>query len=99
MTATETSRKSYKELKESGKEMSQLREVLEALRSAPYLMTANELNKEILELDIPNGRVHARLKKLEEKGKVTEVGKREDKYTGKEAKVWMPKEREVRRHE
>lgn len=94
MTATETSRKSYKELKAEGKEMSQMREVLEALCSAPYFMTANELNKEILELDIPNGRVHARLNKLMDKGLVTEVGERPDKYTGREVKVWMPKDKE-----
>jgi len=96
MTVAETSRKSYKQLKQEGREMSQTREILEALRSAPYLMTANELNKEVLELNIPNGRVHARLKKLEEKGKVCEVGKRQDRFTGKEAKVWMPKEKEVK---
>ncbi len=97
MTAADTSRKAYQEIKESGKEKSQLRQVLDALRKSEILPTANELNQDHLELDIPNGRVHARLKKLEEKDLVIEVGKRPDKYTGRVAKTWMPKKKEVKK--
>lgn len=90
---TDTSREAYKQVKDSGTEKSQARKVLDALRSMDYLPTANELNEEELDLDIPNGRVHARLNKLVDKGKVLEVAERKDQYSGREAKVWMPKKK------
>lgn len=84
----DTSKQSYRKL-DRIKEMSQCDKILEALKKSDKALTVNELNQTALaDLDIPNGRVSARINKLKDQGKVVEDDKREDMFSGREAKTW-----------
>lgn len=86
----ETSKKAYKDVKESGRELSQTDRIRQALAEMETLPTANELNTgPLADLNIPNGRVAARLNKMESDGDVIKLPKRPDKFTGKDAHTWM----------
>lgn len=84
----DTSKQSYRKL-DKVKEMSQCDRIHEALRKSDKALTVNELNKTALaDLDIPNGRVSARINKLKDRGRVVESDKREDIFTGRKVKTW-----------
>ena len=69
--------------------MSQCDRILEALRKSDKALTVNELNNTALaDLDIPNGRVSARINKLRDKGEVVEADKRKDMFTERTSKTW-----------
>lgn len=91
MTVADTSRESYKKLRDGDdKEKTQCRRILDALKAMDYLPTANELNNgPLADMNIPNGRVSARLNKLMDMGLVQEMGKRPDRWTGRTAKTYI----------
>jgi len=91
MSATATSKQSYRKLDEV-KEMSQCDRIEKALEKSSKPLTVNELNETALaDLSIPNGRVSARINKLRDEDKVVEAGKREDIFTKRTVKTWKVK--------
>lgn len=91
MTATETSRQAYKELKESGRLGPQQARVLEVLQAMDYPPTINELSKGPL-AGWQKSTISGRLNDLRDKeGLIHNPGKRADKYNGKKVLIWEPR--------
>jgi len=85
----ETSKETYRELRESGELADQAQQVYEAIEAMPYAaVTINELANEAL-AGWQKSTISGRLGDLREKDLVEMMGKRPDKYSGRKCKTWM----------
>lgn len=87
----ETSRKTYRELAESGELGNQAEQLAKALENMPYFPTINELSKEVL-AGWEKSTISGRLGTLRDMDLIEMMGKREDKYSGRKSKTWALKE-------
>jgi hypothetical protein len=88
-SVAETSKKTYRELKESGELADQAQQVYEAIRAMPYAaVSINELASEAL-AGWQKSTISGRLGDLREKDLIEFAGKRDDMYSGTLCKTWM----------
>lgn len=83
MTATDTSRKAYYEIKREGLLSRSRMQVYECLYHNGA-MTGRELNE-----TLGNDSAHKRLSELHKRGVITKKGKRDCRITGRTATVWV----------
>lgn len=85
----DTSKKTYKDLKESGKLSRQASQVYEAIKAMPLAaVTINELSNEAL-AGWEKSTISGRLGDLREHDLIEMAGKRDDEYSGRLSKTWM----------
>lgn len=88
-TVTDTSKKTYKELKESGEISRQASQVYKAIDAMPYAaVSINELANEAL-AGWEKSTISGRLGDLRDLELVEMAGKRDDMYSGRKCKTWM----------
>lgn len=88
-SVSDTSKKTYKELKESGELADQTAQVFEAIKAMPYAaVSINELANEAL-AGWEKSTISGRLGDLRDLDLVKMAGKRDDMYSGRLCKTWM----------
>lgn len=88
-SVADTSKESYRELKESGELADQAQKVFEAIKAMPYAaVSINELANEAL-AGWQKSTISGRLGDLRDRDLVEMAGKRPDKYSGRKCKTWM----------